>query len=72
MSIKALFEKRKRALAAFNRWEAEHPSSPRSSEQIFAALGTLYAMLPPEDRRREEDQERRGIQTMHRRLRALT
>lgn len=69
--LKALIERRKRALTAFNRWEAEHPDRERSSEQIFASLGTLYAMLPPEDRRREEDPERRGIQRMHQMLRHL-
>ena len=69
--LKALIERRNRALAAFNRWEAEHPRKDLGSERIFASLGTLYALLPPEHRRRDEDPERRGIQIMHQMLRHL-
>jgi hypothetical protein len=69
--LKALIERRNRALNAFNRWESEHPRKDPGSERIFASLGTLYALLPPDARRREEDPERRGIQTMHQMLRCL-
>ena len=68
---KTQIEKRNRALAAFNQWEAEHPRRLRNSEQIFACLGTLYALLPVEARRRIEDPDRNGIRIMHRALRHL-
>ena len=69
--LKARFEKRNRALTAFNRWEADHLSSSQSSEQVFASLGTVYELLPPETRHREEDPDRSGIQAMHRALQHL-
>jgi len=69
--LKALIERRNRALNAFNQWESKHPRKDPGSEQIFASLGTLYALLPPDARRREEDPERRGIQIMHQMLRCL-
>jgi hypothetical protein len=70
-ALKALFEKRKQALTAFNQWEAEHPSMRQDLKQIFADLGTLYDLLPPASRRRQEDPTRSGIQAMHRALRHL-
>ncbi len=69
--LKALMERRNRALNAFNRWESEHPRRDLGSEQIFASLGTLYALLPPDARHREEDPERKGVQIMHQMLRHL-
>lgn len=69
--LKILIERRSRALNAFNRWESEHPRRDLGSEQIFASLGTLYAMLPPDARRRKEDPERKGVQIMHQMLRCL-
>jgi hypothetical protein len=69
--LKALFEKRQRALTAFNQWEAEHYTMRQDVEQVFAALGTLYDLLPPASRHRQEDPTRSGIQTMHRALRYL-
>ena len=64
--LKTQIEKRNRALAAFNRWEAKHPGNRLSVQQTFASLGTLYDLLPPEARRRSEDRNRSGIRTMHR------
>lgn len=69
--LKANIEKRHRALTAFNRWEAGHHSDRQSAEQIIAALGTVYALLPPESRRRHDDPNRTGIQAMHQALRHL-
>jgi hypothetical protein len=59
---------RQRALTSFNQWEAEHRSMRQDVEQLFAALGTLYDLLPPASRRRQEDPTRSGIQAMHRAL----
>ena len=69
--LRTLIECRNNALSAFNRWETEHPRKELRSEQVFAALGTLYALLPVTCRRRQEDPERRGVQAMHRMLRHL-
>lgn len=70
-ALKVLIEKRNRALTAFNRWESEHRRSRQDTDQIFARLGTLYALLPPEARRRTEDPNRTGIRIMHQALRHL-
>ena len=66
--LKAQIAARNRALAAFNRWEASYRGSRQTPEQIIAALGTLYALLPEASRQRTEDPHRRGIQSMHRAL----
>ena len=68
--LKMQIEKRARALDAFNRWEATRLSSGQNSEQIFASLGTLYALLPPQSRHKEGI-DHSGIRTMHRMLRHL-
>ncbi len=70
-ALKVQIEKRNRALMAFNRWESEHHSRQQDAAQIFACLGTLYALLPPEARQKTEDPTRNGIRIMHRALRHL-
>ena len=69
--LKKRIEARNRSLNAFNKWESTHPGSEINSQQIFASLGTIYELLPPEARRREEDPNRSGIRAMHRALRHL-
>jgi hypothetical protein len=64
-------ERRRRALAAFNRWEAKHPARQQTPEQVIAALGTLYDLLPAESRRRDVDAQCAAVRNMHRALRHL-
>ena len=67
-ALKARIATRNRALAAFNRWEAGPPGSRQSPEQVLAALGTLYDLLPAASRRRTEDPGRSGVRSMQRAL----
>ena len=63
--LKAQIAARNRALAAFNRWELGYQGRRQSPEQSIAALGSIYALLPEESRRRTEDPDRRGVRSMH-------
>ena len=70
-STAVLFRKRERALAAFNRWEAGRPGNTQDGEQVFASRGTIYGLLPSEQRTRESSRKLLGIQDMHRALRHI-
>jgi len=62
------FERRRRALERFARWEAENPVvlSPADS---FAAVAFLYSLLPPASRTRPVDTA--GIATLRQLLAVL-
>ena len=65
MTLKEQIEQYHRALAEFNRWESERPAPERSAAAIAADLGFLLGRVSHEDRLRDPDPEKLGIQRMH-------
>ena len=51
-------------MAAFNQWESEQPPVERSPAAILADLGFLLSLTSAEDRLRDPDPEKLGIQRM--------
>ena len=70
--LKTRMEQRNRALTMFNQWEVRQTAQHQSSDQIFASLGAIYALLPAETRCQIRDPEYMGIRTMHDVLRHLS
>jgi hypothetical protein len=64
MSTREQWELRRQQWERFNRWEAEQPPIERDPADIIADLGTLLSWLPPEERLRDPDPEKIGIQKM--------
>lgn len=64
-------EQRRRQWQAFHRWEAEQPPEERAPAEILADLGTIWEWLPAEERGRDPDPEKKGVQAMHAALRHL-
>ncbi len=54
---------RNRALAAYARWDREHPVAVDPARAL-AAVAALYRLLPPDARRREDDPEFEGVRRM--------
>lgn len=71
MTLKQQIEQYHRCLAEFNRWETEHPAPERSAAAIAADLGFLLNRVSREDRLRDPDPEKQGIQRMHAVMRRL-
>ena len=69
--LREAVRRRARALAAFGRWERAQGPPERSAESVFAGLGTLYDLLPPDVRARDDDPERLGVRRMHAMLAVL-
>jgi hypothetical protein len=61
MTLKQQLEMRRRQWAAFNRWEAEHPTPARDPAEILADLGAIWSWLPPEVRMEDSDPRKLGI-----------
>jgi hypothetical protein len=72
MTLKEQVEQYHRALAEFNRWESMHPAPERSAAAIAADLGFLLSRVSREERLRDPDPEKQGIQRMHATMRRLT
>jgi hypothetical protein len=70
-SFQELIRKKRSALSAFAAWEASHQADVDVS-QVFASLGAIYELIPPEHRGQRDDPERRGVRIMHERLAALS
>lgn len=68
MTLRQQIEQRRSQWARFNRWESEQPPVERSPSAILADLGTIWSWLPPEERTRDRDPEKLGIQAMRRSL----
>lgn len=64
MTLREQVEQYHRALAEFNRWESMHPAPERSSADIAADLGFLLSRVSREERLRDPDPEKLGIQRM--------
>ena len=64
MSTREQWELRRQQWERFNRWEAEQPPIERDPADIIADLGTLLSWLPAEERLRDPDPEKIGIQKM--------
>lgn len=64
MSTREEWELRRKQWEAFNRREAEQPPIERDPADIIADLGTLLSWLPAEERLRDPDPEKIGIQKM--------
>lgn len=64
MSTREQWELRRRQWEAFHRWEAEQPPVERDPADIIADLGTLLSWLPAEERMRDPDPDKIGIQKM--------
>jgi hypothetical protein len=57
-------EQYRRRFEEFNRWEARQPPIERSPAAILADLGFLWSLVSPEERLRDPDPEKLGIQRM--------
>jgi hypothetical protein len=66
----SLVQKRAKALAAFEAWEAAQPGTA-PAEDIIARIGMLWELLPPAARLPLDDPERHGVRRMHRMLAVL-
>ena len=64
MSLKEQLMERRRQWEAFNRWEEQQPPVERDPAQILADLGAILRWIPEEDRLRDPDPEKRGIQIL--------
>jgi 2-amino-4-hydroxy-6-hydroxymethyldihydropteridine diphosphokinase len=64
-------ERRRGQWQAFHRWEADQPPEDRTPAEIVADLGTIWEWQPDEERIRDPDPEKKGIQAMHAALRHL-
>jgi len=64
MALKEQLEKRHRQWEAFNRWEAEQSPIERDPASVLADLGAILSWIPAEDRLRDPDPEKRGIQIL--------
>ena len=57
-------EQYRRRFEEFNDWEARQPPTERSPAAILADLGFLLSLVPEEERLRDPDPEKLGIQRM--------
>ena len=57
-------EQYRRRFEEFNDWEARQPPIERSPAAILADLGFLWSLVSPEERLRDPDPEKLGIQRM--------
>ena len=64
MTLREQIEQRRRQWEAFNRWEAQPPPLERDPAQILADLGAILRWIPEEDRLRDPDPEKRGVQVL--------
>ncbi len=63
-SLLELHNRRQQALTAFEHWEENQQVRTPSTEEIFSAIGTLYDLLPEQDRHRSVDLSFAGISIM--------
>ena len=59
-----LFDRRRKGLEAFNRWESER-RPPESPANVMELLDSLLRLLPPEMRLDDPDPRKLGIRKMH-------
>jgi hypothetical protein len=65
MTLKAQLASYLSRMAAFNQWESEQQPMPeRAPAAILADLGFLLSCVSAEDRQRDPDPEKLGIQQM--------
>jgi len=64
MTLKEQLESFRSRMTAFNQWESEQPPVERSPAAILADLGFLMTWASAEDRLRDPDPEKLGIQRM--------
>jgi hypothetical protein len=64
MTLREQIERRRRQWEAFNRWEEQQPPLERDAGQILADLGAILRWIPQEDRLRDPDPEKRGVQIL--------
>ena len=57
-------EQYRRRFEESNSWEARQPPTERSPAAILADLGFLWSLVSPEERLRDPDPEKLGIQRM--------
>jgi hypothetical protein len=57
-------EQYRRRFEAFHEWEAHQPPVERSPAAILADLGFLLSLVSPEERLRDPDPQKLGIQRM--------
>ena len=69
--LRKLIEKKRAGMEAFARWEASHPAAPDLAH-VFASLGALYDLIPPDQRRQHENLRRPEVRRMHECLAALS
>ena len=71
MTLKQQVEQYHRGLAEFNQWESMQPPPQRSAAAIAADLGFLLSRVSREERLRDPDPGKVGIQRMHAIMRHL-
>ena len=71
MTIKEQIEQYHRGLAEFNRWESMQPLPERSPAAIAADLGFVLSRVSRQERLRDPDPKKLGIQRMHALMRRL-
>jgi hypothetical protein len=64
VTLKEQIESFRSRMAAFNQWESEQPAAERSPAAILADLGFLLTLASAEDRLRDPNPEKLGIQRM--------
>lgn len=72
MTLREQLAERRRQWEEFNRWEAQQPPVERDPAAIVADLGFLLGFVSPEDRLRDPDPEKLGIQKMRAALARLS
>ena len=68
MMLREEMQERLKQWAEFNRWEAGQPPIERDPADILADLGAIWSWLPLEERARDDDPEKLGVQAMHQAL----
>ena len=68
---RAEIEEYRERFRRFNEWEAEHPIPERPASRVLADIDFLVSLLPEEERRRDPDPEKLGIQRLRARLALL-
>jgi hypothetical protein len=64
VTLREQVEEYRRRMAVFNEWEAAQAPVERSTAAMIADLGFLLTWVPPEERLRDPDPEKAGIQRM--------
>ena len=64
MTLKEQLELRQRQWDAFHCWEEQQPPLERDAGEVLADLSAILDWIPEEDRLRDPDPEKRGVEVL--------